>query len=117
MVKNLTPEMAFNYIGILLDRGKLADEDFSLRFELTDRKETYIAYLRYGVLLYAKGKRDADDVVQCPTQSLLLLAAGADKKFRSVAKIAGDASRFDLLLASLHRFAGGAAGDFIIVEP
>ena len=52
-----------------------------------------------------------------PTQALLLLAAGADKKFRGVAKIAGDASRFDLLLASLHRFADGAAGDFNIVEP
>ena len=117
MVKNLTPEMAFDYIGILLDRGKLADEEFSIRFELTDRKETYIAYLRYGVLLHAKGSGDADAVVQCPTQALLLLAAGADKKFRGVAKIAGDASRFDLLLASLHRFADGAAGDFNIVEP
>ena len=64
-----------------------------------------------------KGNGDADAVVQCPTQALLLLAAGADKKFRGVAKIEGDASRFDLLLASLHRFADGAAGDFNIVEP
>ncbi|MBR5909565.1 MAG: MBL fold metallo-hydrolase [Schwartzia sp.] len=117
MMKNLTPEMAFDYIGILLDRTKLADKVFSVRFELDDVKETYMAYLRYGVLLYVKDKREADVVVQCRTPALLLLSAGAGEKFRGVAKITGDETQFSLLLASLHRFAGGTTGNFNIVEP
>ena len=117
MTKNLTPEMAFDYIGILLERGKLSDEAFSVRFELADTKETYMAYLRYGVWLHAKEKRDADVVIQCPAKALLLLAAGADEKFRSVAKISGDEARFALLLSALHRFTGGMTGTFNIVEP
>ena len=117
MVRNLTPEMAFDFIGIRLDRAKLADKEFTVRFELSDRNETYIAYLRYGVLLYAKEQQDADIVIQCPTQALLLLAVGADEKFRNVAKITGDEAQFRLLLASLHRFAGVKPGEYNIIEP
>jgi alkyl sulfatase BDS1-like metallo-beta-lactamase superfamily hydrolase len=57
LLKNLTPEMAFDYVGIMLDRTKLAAEDFTIRFELTDRNATYMVYLRYGVLLHAKEKK------------------------------------------------------------
>ena len=117
MIRNLTPEMAFDFIGIRLDRAKLADNEFTVRFELSDRNETYIAYLRYGVMLYAKEQRDADVVIQCPTQALLLLAVGADEKFRNVAKITGDEAQFRLLLASLHRFAGVKPGEYNIIEP
>ena len=53
--------------------------------------------------------------VKCGTYGSMLNPGLAHNPF--VAKIAGDASRFDLLLASLHRFADGAAGDFNIVEP
>ena len=117
LLKNLTPEMAFDYVGIMLDRTKLATEDFTIRFELTDRNATYMAYLRYGVLLHAKEKKEADVVIQCPTQALLLLAAGADEKFRGAAKISGDTKRVDLLLASLHRFTSNVTQDFNIIEP
>ncbi len=116
-MRNLTPEMAFDLIGIQLDRTELAEKAFAVRFDLSDKNEIYMAYLRYGVLLYAKEQRDADVVIQCPTQALLLLAVGADKKFRSIAKITGDETKFRLLLASLHRFGGVKPGEYNIVEP
>ena len=117
MLKALTPEMVFDYVGIILDRAKLAEENFSVRFELTDKEAAYMAYLRYGVLLYAKEKKEADLVVQCPSRALLLLAASEDEKFRGVAKVSGDTTRFDLFLASLHRFSSSLSQGFNIIEP
>lgn len=117
MMANLTPEMAFDYMGILLDRQATAQENVAIRFELTDIQETYIAYLRYGVLLYAKEARPVDTVVKCPSKALLLLMAGMTDKFRQAAEVTGDAAPMELLMSSLNRFEGGKPGDFNIVEP
>lgn len=117
MMANLTPEMAFDYMGILLDRQATAEENAAICFELTDIKETYTAYLRYGVLLYAKEARPVDTVVKCPAKALLLLMAGMADKFRQAAEITGDAAPMELLMQSLNRFVGGKPGDFNIVEP
>ncbi|SDP33557.1 alkyl/aryl-sulfatase [Selenomonas ruminantium] len=117
MMENLTPEMAFDYMGILLDRQATAEENAAIRFELTDIKETYTAYLRYGVLLYAKEARPVDTVVKCPAKALLLMMAGMADKFRQAAEITGDAAPMELLMQSLNRFVGGKPGDFNIVEP
>lgn len=117
LMENLTPEMVFDFMGIRLDRSALEDENFAVRFELSDTKETYTAYLRYGALLHAKEGNDADVVVKCPSKALLLLASGNGEKFRQIAEIKGETEKFEKILVALHRFKGGAVGSFNIIEP
>ena len=114
---NLTPEMVFDFMGIRLDRESLKDESFTVLFELPDTKEFYTLYVRYGALLHAKEKKDADITVKCPSKTLLLLASGNGEKFKQMAEITGDAAKFEKILVALHRFKGGAVGGFNIIEP
>ena len=117
LMTNLTPEMVFDFVGVRLEREALKDEDFTVRFELSDTGENYMVYMRYGALLHAKETADASVVVKCSSRMLLLLASGNGEKFKQVAKITGDAPKLEKILNSLHRFKAGALGDFNIVEP
>ncbi len=118
LMANLTPEMTFDYMGILLDKEKIADEDFAVRFNISDTGESYTLYVRYGTLLYCDTiTDDADVTVECGKKALLALISGNSDKFKDVAKIEGDTDSFDDLLENLDRFAGGSSGDFNIIEP
>ena len=78
---NLTPQMAFDYMGILLNRQKVADEEYTVLFEFTDTGETYTLYMRYGALLYKKGApgEKADITVKCPEKLVFQYHAVTDK--------------------------------------
>ncbi len=116
LMKNLTPEMAFDYMSIRLDRDAMKNENSMIRFDLTDLGTSYTVYLRWGVLLYAKEAKEAAAVVKCTSKALLLLSAGRED-FLKTAEVTGDKSKLDLLLSSLHRFAGGQQSAFNIIEP
>jgi len=117
LMQNLTPEMVFDFMGVRLDRDALKDEAFTVRFDLTDTKESCTAYMRYGALLHAKGGKEADVEIKCSSKALLLLASGDGEKFRQIAEIKGETEKFEKILTALHRFQGGAVGSFNIIEP
>jgi alkyl sulfatase BDS1-like metallo-beta-lactamase superfamily hydrolase len=81
--------MAFDYIGIIMDKKAMENENYTIEFEFTDSKEIYTVYMRYGALLYAKGKgrADSDITVKCPKKMLLLLAAQQADAFRKKAEV------------------------------
>ena len=119
MTSNLTPEMAFDYMGILLDKSMMENENYIIEFDMTDTGEAYTVYMRYGALLYAKGKPgdEADIRIKSPEKNVLLLLAGQKDAFMRNAEVAGDTDAFDRLAESLNKFAGGSRGDFNIIEP
>lgn len=119
LMANLTPEMAFDYMGILLNKEDIADDDYTILFEFTDTNEVYTLYVRNGALLHAKGGegKDADVTVKCPEKLMLLLIAGEGDDFKGKADISGDSEKMDALIENLNQFAGGSRGDFNIIEP
>ena len=119
LLANLTTEMAFDYIGIIMDKKAMENENYTIEFEFTDSKEIYTVYMRYGALLYAKGKgrADSDITVKCPKKMLLLLAAQQADAFRKKAEVTGKEELFDTFINSLNSFAGGSKGVFNIIEP
>ena len=117
-MRNLTPEMAFDYMGILMDKSMMTDANYVMEFDMTDTGETYTVYMRYGALLYAKGaSEEADIVVKSPEKNVLLLLAGKKDRFMENAVVSGDTNAFDTFTESLNKFAGGSRGAFNIIEP
>ena len=115
---NLTPEMAFDYMGIMLDKSKLEDDNYTMEFTFDDG-EAYTVYMRYGSVLYARGKaaKDADVHIQCKKKMVLMLISGAGEEFVKNAKISGDVDKFSALVENLDSVAGGSRGTFNVIEP
>ncbi len=72
MQKNMTASMLFDYISIVLDKQKLADEDFVVNFKLTDVAENYTVHFKFGVMLVYENKLsdNADMTLTCPRNAL-----------------------------------------------
>jgi len=115
---NLTPEMAFDYMGIMLDKSKLEDDNYTMEFTFDDG-EVYTVYMRYGSVLYARGKaaKDADVHIQCKKKMVLMLISGAGEEFVKNGKISGDVDKFSALVENLDSVAGGSRGTFNVIEP
>lgn len=117
LMANLTPDLVFDYLGILIDRQKMADERFAIAVELTDVGQTYTLYVQYGPLLWAAGSdKVAAATLRCPLPLLLALVGGQKDLFRERAVAEGDAAVVDRLLDGLV-LSSGAAGTWNIIEP
>ena len=123
IIQNLTPEMMFNYMGILLNKKAMENERFSICFHLTDmvsgEEETWTAHIVNGPLLFAggEGSREADIIVNCSKKAPLLLIAGDFDTFAAKAEITGDAGKLKLFVESLDQLPRGAVNRFNIIEP
>ncbi|MCR5685756.1 MAG: MBL fold metallo-hydrolase [Lachnospiraceae bacterium] len=116
---NLTPAMAFDYMGIMLDKHKMDSDNYTIKFVLTDTEEIYTVYVRYGAILYAKDTSEAktDVTVECTSKMLLLLISGSGEQFVKNAKISGITAKFDAFVDNLGAASGGNRGSFNIIEP
>ena len=119
LMAQLSPEMAFDYLSILMDRQALRDDNTVISLTFTDTQETCSLCQRFGVLLYAKGSvgLPADITVRCRRTDILYLLSGNDETFAKEAAITGDTARWKKIAAAFHRFAAGVSGRFNIAEP
>ena len=123
IIQNLTAEMMFNYMGILLNKTAMEKERFSICFHLIDyvsgEQETWTAYIVHGPLLFAKGEgvRKAEVFVRCPKKALLLLIAGDFDTFAARSEIVGEANKLKHFVTSLDQLSRGAVSRFNIIEP
>ena len=119
LMAQLSPEMAFDYLSILMDRQALRDDNTVISLTFTDTQETCSLCQRFGVLLYAKGSvgLPADITVRCRRTDILYLLSGNDETFAKEAAITGDMARWKKIAAAFHRFAAGVSGRFNIAEP
>lgn len=119
IIRNMTADMMFDYMGILLDKKAMADKDFSLSVTLTDTKEQYTLRVKNGVVLvYENVKAEGAEVsITCPKNALLLLLQRNTEAFAQVAKLEGNTELFAEFVNNLNQFSMGAPANFNIVEP
>lgn len=119
MLKNMTPEMIFDYIGILLDKEALANEDFVINIELTDTGEKYMLHFVNGALLqYHNCLSDSADLtITCPKNALALILGRDMKKISASMKLEGDTTKLNLIIDNLNQFSVTDNAKFNIIEP
>lgn len=108
----MSPEMIFNYMGILLDSNAAQDLNMKLNFNITD-DEPYLITVKSGVLLWQKGaEKNADATISLPRLSLLSLL-NSDEAALEAIKVEGNADALKKLTAHMNGF----EYFFPIVEP
>lgn len=117
--KEMTASMLFDYMGILLDKQALADQEFTISFALPDTNEQHTLQIKNGVVLvYEDTLLEVTDVtITCPKNALLLLMQGNMDAFGQAAKIEGDTELLKLFAENLNQFSATTFSGFNIVEP
>ncbi len=119
LLKNMTAEMIFDYVGILLDKHSISKEDFTINVNLTDTNEKIMLRFNNGALLqyYNTSSDSADLTITCPKNALALILQKDIEKIRAVMKLEGDVSKLELIVDNLNQFNISVNADFNIVEP
>ena len=119
MQREMTAEMIFDYMGILLDKKAMEKDDFVMNFTITDTKEQYMLRVKNGVLLvfhdaYAE---DADVSVTCPKNALFLILQNRLDANPDAVQVEGDSELLNRFMEHLNQFTTGKPADFNIIEP
>lgn len=119
ILRNMTAEMVFDYMGILLDKEALSNEDFIINFVFADTQEKMMLHFNNGALLqYANtNSDDADLTITCPKAALALIIQKDMDRIKASMKLEGDASKLELIVDNLNQFDNAASADFNIIEP
>ncbi len=119
LLKNMTPETIFDYIGILLDKEALANEDFVINVKLTDTNGKYTLHFVNGALLqYHNYLSDSADLtIICPQIALTLIWGGDMEKITASMKLEGDVTKLNLIVDNLNQFSVTDNAKFNIIEP
>lgn len=119
MLREMTPEMVFGYMGIILDKYAVQDENIIVNFTVSNLGEQYILNFRNGVLLTEKGvlSDEADVSVTCPKLALLYLIQGNFEEFAKVAKIEGNVEKLSYIVQHLYELSDPKVTLFNIAEP
>ncbi len=119
MVTNMTADMLFDYMGIILDKQALEEENFAIHFTLADTGETYLLRIVSGVLLPCKDAPADGAELSITTQknALLLLLYGQTEQFIGSARTSGDITCLTKLADNLTELTLGVPASFNIVEP
>lgn len=119
ILKNMTAEMIFDYVGILLDKTVISNENFKINVVLTDTQEKIMLHFNNGALLqYANVNfDDADLTITCPKNALVLILQRDMEKISASMKLEGDVSKLELIVNNLNQFDAAGNADFNIIEP
>ncbi|MDO4389958.1 MAG: alkyl sulfatase dimerization domain-containing protein [Eubacteriales bacterium] len=100
--QGMDAQTMLDYLGIMLDAEKLADQSFTVNLKLTDGDD-YLLKVHHGVLLYYKGVSDANaDLTLSTTRvGILALANGDSENIAALVTLeSGDEALFTALCES-----------------
>ena len=100
--QGMDAQTMLDYLGIMLDAEKLADQSFTVNLKLTDGDD-YLLKVHHGVLLYYKGVSDANaDLTLSTTRvGILALANGDSENIAALVTLeSGDEALFIALCES-----------------
>lgn len=119
MLLNMTTSMVLDYMGILLNKSAVGEDDFSINLQVTDTGEQWMLRLKHGALLkYENYQSDtADLTISTPHQGLFLLLTQDSERFQSMADITGDVTYLEKLIDNLNEFSISESSAFHIIEP
>ncbi|MBQ3109505.1 MAG: MBL fold metallo-hydrolase [Clostridia bacterium] len=117
--KEMTADMIFDYMGILLDKQALLGKDFTMNVILPDVQEQHMLQIKSGVLLHYKGTlaEDADVTVTCPKNALLLIMRNNADGLAQASKVEGNTALLTEFIKSLDQLDLSTAPNFNIIEP
>ena len=117
-VLQMTAEMMFDYMGILMDKAAMADKDFTINVTLTDVNEQHVLHVKNGVLLvYEDAQRtNADVSLTCPKNALFYILTNNQQGLAAI-PMQGNAELITLLAQSMNQFPVQGIVPFNIVEP
>lgn len=118
ILKEMTPEMIFDYMAILMDKQALSDQNFTMNVTLIDVGEQYALHVKNGVLLVYENtlKKDADVSITCPKNALFYVLTNNAEGMAAV-PVQGDASLLTLMMESMNQFQLAGINPFNIIEP
>ncbi len=119
MLRNMTTSMVLDYMGILLNKSAVADDDFTINLQITDTAEEWVLRLKHGAMLKYENHQiaDADLTIATPHAALFLLLTQDGESFQQFAQLTGDVTCLDRLVDNLNEFPATAPSAFNIVEP
>jgi len=118
VVMQMTPAMIFDYMGILMDKEAMADQDFTINVTLSDLKQQHVLHVKNGVLLvYENTHRDDADVsITCPKNALLYILQGNVRALDAV-PMEGNVELITLFTQSMNQVPVQGTVPFNIIEP
>ena len=119
VIRNITAEMVFDYVAILLDKDAISNENFKINIVIADTQEKILVHFNNGALLqYANmNSDDAELTVTCPRKALALIIQKDMDKIKASMKLEGDTSKLELIVNNLNQFDSAGNAKFNIVEP
>ncbi len=119
LMLNMTASNIFDFIGIILDKGAMAEYDFTVNVTLKDTGEKMMLRFKNGAVLQFENasKKDAELSITTGKNAFFYILAHNLEKFSSVAMIEGDRSLLELIMNNLNQLKTGLDGSFNIVEP
>lgn len=119
MIREMTAQMMFDYMGIILDKQALAEYDFIINVTLPDIGEKHMLRIKNGVVLTYNDalSEQADISITCPKNALFYLLTNNKEGIAQAVKLEGDASLFALFTESMNQVPTVGAVTFNIIEP
>ncbi|MBE6933078.1 MAG: MBL fold metallo-hydrolase [Ruminococcaceae bacterium] len=119
MQREMTAEMIFDYMGILLDKEAMENDDFLMNFTIINTQEQYMLRMKNGVLLvyHDAHAEDADVSVTCPKNALFLILQNNLAANPEAVQVEGDSELLSRFMENLNQFTTGKPADFNIIEP
>ncbi len=114
----MTPAMIFDYMGILMDKEAMADQDFTINVTLSDLKQQHVLHVKNGVLLVYENahREDADVSITCPKNALLYILQGNVRALDGV-PMEGNVELITLFTQSMNQVPVQGTVPFNIIEP
>ena len=118
IVMQMTPAMIFDYMGILMDKETMANQDFTINVTLSDLKQQHVLHVKNGVLLVYENahREDADVSITCPKNALLYILMNNVRALDGV-PMEGNAELITLFAQSMNQVPVQGTVPFKIIEP
>ncbi len=118
VVMQMTPAMIFDYMGILMDKEAMADQDFTINVTLSDLKQQHVLHVKNGVLLVYENthREDADVSITCPKNALLYILMNNVRALDGV-PMEGNVELITLFAQSMNQVPVQGTVPFNIIEP
>ena len=118
VVMQMTPAMIFDYMGILMDKEAMAEQDFTINVTLSDLKQQHVLHVKNGVLLVYENthREDADLSITCPKNALLYILQNNVRAMDGV-PMEGNVELITLFAQSMNQVPVQGTVPFNIIEP
>ena len=119
LILEMTPEMIFDYIAIVMDKQAMSEYDFTMNVTLIDVQKQYTLRFQGGAMLVFENELDenADLSITTAKNALLLVLMGNAQAAVQNIYVEGNADLLYLLLENMNQFDISAMPNFNIIEP